>query len=191
MTDKKIQDLMNKGNEAVKKGRLTKAIEIFQKITESDKENFDAWYTMAMVYLDLGNFTKSAECHRKIIEIDPQAKYFRDLGLILAKSGNVDEGIEYIEIAVDRDPADDYAWYQLGNLQISKEDKMGAMMSWSQAIKINPEYKEAWESLGMINAQAGNLEQSLQCFEKALELAPADESVQQNVAFIRNKLGID
>jgi tetratricopeptide (TPR) repeat protein/peroxiredoxin len=62
--------------------------------------------------------------------------------------------------------------YNLGTLNLRKNDFPQGRQYLEKAIQVRPDYPEAWNNLGMMAAQQGQLDEAIQDFEKALQLRP-------------------
>jgi len=62
--------------------------------------------------------------------------------------------------------------YNLGTLNLRKNDFQEARQYLEKAIQVRPDYPEAWNNLGMMAAQQGQLDEAIQDFQKSLQLRP-------------------
>ena len=74
------------------------------------------------------------------------------------------------------------AYYLMGDIAQSLQDC-------DEVIKRNPHHFGALSGYGLLYVQRGELERALEYFERALEINPNMEGVEQSVAMIRYKLG--
>ena len=93
-------------------------------------------------------------------------------GVAMFQHGFLDQAAESFQqvIAVKPDNAD--AYYNLGTLNLRRNDFAQARQYLEQAVKLRPNHSEAWNNLGMIAAQQGNLEEAIEDFEKSVALRP-------------------
>jgi tetratricopeptide (TPR) repeat protein len=76
------------------------------------------------------------------------------------------------------------AYYLMGDYDQSLKDC-------DEVIKRNPQHFGALSGYGLIYIKRGELERALEYFEKALDINPNLESVEQSIELIRYKLGKD
>ena len=74
------------------------------------------------------------------------------------------------------------AYYLIGDYDQSLKDC-------DEVIKRNPSHFGALSGYGLIYVQRGELERALEYFERALEINPNLEGVEQSIALIRHRLG--
>jgi Flp pilus assembly protein TadD len=60
-----------------------------------------------------------------------------------------------------------------------------AAIHWEQATKLDPNYAEAWNNLGVAYEQQGRFEDALKAYKKAMELQPGNQMVRQNYDLFR------
>ena len=55
-----------------------------------------------------------------------------------------------------------------------------AIYRWQRAVEIDPSYAEAYNDLAIAYEHEGELDKARQAYEKALELAPGNQTIKQN-----------
>jgi Flp pilus assembly protein TadD len=60
-----------------------------------------------------------------------------------------------------------------------------ATIHWEEATKIDPNYAEAWNDLGVAYEQLGRFEDARKAYEKAIKLEPNNQMVRQNYDLFR------
>ncbi|MDE3187031.1 MAG: tetratricopeptide repeat protein, partial [Acidobacteriota bacterium] len=73
-------------------------------------------------------------------------------------------------IAAKPDNAD--AYYNLGTLNLRKNDFSEARRYLEMTVKLRPDYPEAWNNLGMIAAQQGRPDEAIRSFQQSLSQRP-------------------
>ena len=63
-------------------------------------------------------------------------------------------------------------WYADAQKRLAQHDAAGATHDLQQALRVDPEYSEAWNAMGVISAQNGNDADAEKYFRKALESEP-------------------
>ena len=101
-------------------------------------------------------------------------------GMALYASGDYNKSIEWFQNALlEANEADraqllnniGVSYLALGQLDLAKE-------KFDEAIKANSSYPYAWINLGVVNGDAGNTDEAIRCYDKAIEL---DNSVAATV----------
>ena len=77
-------------------GNYEKSIDLFEKMMATNPLETSIYTNAGNTYHAIGRMTKSFECHRKALEIDPNCiGSMNGCGLALADGGKEDEAIEY------------------------------------------------------------------------------------------------
>lgn len=64
------------------------------------------------------------------------------------------------------------SWFQLGLKQASAKDFQGAIASWDQALRLNPNLSEAWHNKGSALGRLGKYIEAIQSFDHAVRIDP-------------------
>jgi tetratricopeptide (TPR) repeat protein/peroxiredoxin len=93
-------------------------------------------------------------------------------GVALFQHGYLDEAAESFRQVVAVRPNDPEAYYNLGTLNLRRNDFEQAKQYLEKTIALRPNYPEAWNNLGMMAGQQGDAQMAIEDFKKALELRP-------------------
>jgi Flp pilus assembly protein TadD/peroxiredoxin len=93
-------------------------------------------------------------------------------GVALFQHGYLDQAAESFQQVVAAKPDDAEAYYNLGTLNLRRNDFKEARSYLEQTLKLKPNYPEAWNNLGMIAAQEGHPEEAVKNFQQSLLLRP-------------------
>jgi len=96
-------------------------------------------------------------------------------GIAMFQHGYLDQAAESFQQVIASKPDDPEAYYNLGTLNLRRNDLVQARRYLEQTVKLRPAYPEAWNNLGMISAQEGNPDAAIQNFQQALRLRPSYE----------------
>jgi tetratricopeptide (TPR) repeat protein len=93
-------------------------------------------------------------------------------GVAMFQHGYFEQAAESFQqvIAIKPDNAD--AYYNLGTLNLRRNDLEQARQYLEQAVKLRQNYPEAWNNLGMIAAQQGHPEEAIKDFQQSLAQRP-------------------
>jgi tetratricopeptide (TPR) repeat protein len=116
------------------------------------------------------------------------------LGAHLTKAGRYAEAIEALEKATRLDPSSPQAWRELG-VAYSKDEKLAeATATLEKSLDLDSGHYETWSNLGGVRrrksrqsgriADWGELQKSLEAYEKAIAHKPTDGYAQFNVALL-------
>ncbi|HEV2045513.1 MAG TPA: tetratricopeptide repeat protein [Chthoniobacterales bacterium] len=104
-----------------------------------------------------------------------------NLGSLLLKRGNVDEGIEHFEKVLQIRPTNGKGYSDLGNALLQKGSLNRAMAQFQTAVMISPDDADTQNNLGGALLQQGQLDEAITYFEKALKIRPAHVLAHSNL----------
>ncbi len=93
-------------------------------------------------------------------------------GVAMYQHGYLEQAEESFRQVLLTKPDSAEANYNLGTLNLRKNDFQLARQYLEKTIQLRPDYAEAWNNLGMMAAQQGQLDEAIQNFEKSLQLRP-------------------
>jgi len=108
-------------------------------------ENFQAWTRLGNLYFDTEQPQKAIGAYKKALELhgdDPNI--LTDLGVMYRRAGQPDQAIASFDKAITVAPNHQQARFNKGIVQYyDKHDHEGAITTWEQLLKMNPEAKTA------------------------------------------------
>jgi Flp pilus assembly protein TadD/peroxiredoxin len=93
-------------------------------------------------------------------------------GVALFQHGFLDQAEDSFQQVIAVKPDDPEAYYNLGTLNLSRNNVQQARDYLEQSLKLRPDYPEAWNNLGMIAAQQGMTDEAIRDFHQSLTLRP-------------------
>ena len=93
-------------------------------------------------------------------------------GVALFQRGYLEQSAESFQHVVAAKPDDPEGYYNLGTLNLRRNDFKQAREYLEKTLKLRASYPEAWNNLGMMSAQEGHADEAIQNFEQALLLRP-------------------
>jgi tetratricopeptide (TPR) repeat protein len=121
-----------------------------------------------------------------------------NLGFLFLRRGELDEAISEFQTALDIRSRNTQTHYSLGAalIQSNLGNALARKQFWDaavdhlqQAIKLRPDYADAYFNLGTVLFQQGRLDQAIAQWRKALEIRPRDAEAHSNVASALRKQG--
>lgn len=110
-------------------------------------------------------------------------------GVALFQHGYLDQAAESFQQVVASKPDDPEGYYNLGTLNLRRNDFVEARRYLEQTLKLRPNYPEAWNNLGMMSAQEGHAEEAIGNFQQALLLRPGYEIALLNLGNVYRRQG--
>jgi tetratricopeptide (TPR) repeat protein len=93
-------------------------------------------------------------------------------GVAMFQHGYLDQAAESFQQVIALKPDNADAYYNLGTLNLRRNDFEQARQYLEQAVKLRQDYPEAWNNLGMIAAQLGHPEEAIKNFQQSLAQRP-------------------
>ena len=93
-------------------------------------------------------------------------------GVAMYQHGYLEQAAESFRQVLLTKPDNADANYNLGTLNLRKNDFQQARQYLEKTVQLRPDYPEAWNNLGMMAAQQGQLDEAIQDFEKSIQLRP-------------------
>ena len=93
-------------------------------------------------------------------------------GVAMFQHGFLEQAAESFKQVIATKPDNADAYYNLGTLNLRKDDFEQARQYLEKAVKLRPNYPEAWNNLGMIAAQQGHPEEAIPDFQQSLTQRP-------------------
>jgi Flp pilus assembly protein TadD/peroxiredoxin len=93
-------------------------------------------------------------------------------GVAMFQHGYLEAAAESFKQVIEQKPNDAEAYYNLGTLNLHRNNLPEARRYLEQTVKMRPNYPEAWNNLGMIAAQQGLPDDAARNFQQSLSLRP-------------------
>lgn len=126
-------------------GRFEESLEVIERWLRAEMDNYSpdldgAYYHRALVYAAMGRIEEAESICRKDISEDKRGSYLGSLGCNFSYTGRHKDGIRLLEEALDMDPDDMHANFDLGQAYVRAGDLDAAMRQYEILRGIN----EAW-----------------------------------------------
>ena len=93
-------------------------------------------------------------------------------GVAMFQHGYLEQASESFQQVIAAKPNDAEGYYNLGTLNLRRNNFAQAREYLRQTLKLKPNYPEAWNNLGMMAAQEGHADEAIQNFKQSLQLRP-------------------
>lgn len=164
------------GYSRFKAGRYDEALVALRRAIELDPLYAGAYANIGLLYWTQGNAVESVKYFGKAVDISPfefGAELYNPYGLALLATGQKDEAIKALNNAVECDPDNLDARYNLGNAYYSRGLSEKAVEAYREVLRQNPRYVEAHINLGMALAGLGDADKAAESYRRALALSAA------------------
>jgi len=94
-------------------------------------------------------------------------------GVAMFQHGYLEQAAESFQQVIAAKPDDPEGYYNLGTLNLRRNNFAEARRYLEQTLKLRPNYPEAWNNLGMMAAQEGRADEAIRDFQQSLSLRPS------------------
>lgn len=157
-------------------GRLAEALEIYRRILDVDRNNFNALHLSGLIARQQGDLPRAIELVGRSVAVNP---YFiqaqNNLGQMLRSAGQGPAATARYRLAVTVDPAAGESWRGLGALLAGEGGAVGAAASvgpLNHAVRVEPGSAAAWYDLGLALRGAERLYDAIAACQTATRLQP-------------------
>jgi tetratricopeptide (TPR) repeat protein len=122
---------------------------------------------------------------------NPEVDALLKSGIRHMEEGRMGQAVEAFTRIIERLPDFAEGWNKRATAYYMMGDYDQSLKDCDEVIKRNPQHFGALSGYGLIYIRRGELERALEYFERALEINPNMESVEQSIELIRYKLSKD
>ena len=178
------------GNRLLEMMDYTSAIEAYDKATDINPNNGDAWYNKATALSDLGQYEDAITAYDKAIALNPDdADAWFDKGYALDELGQYEEAIKAYDKALIINQNDGDAWYNKGIALDNLGRYEEAIKAYDKATNINPDDAGAWYNKGIVLDSVGRYDEAIKAYDKATDLDPNYVDAWYNKGIALDNLG--
>jgi Tfp pilus assembly protein PilF len=182
---------INEALESISIGDYSYALSCLDKALEFDPKNAKAFFHQGNAFAKLEKYQEAMKSYQKAWEIDPNPKYTsavsRLLGMIAGYIEKKEKGYEpeaidiHEKIQKNVDSATKNAEIEIADVgSLTREgkdlDNLGkhneAIEYFDKAIKIDPNYADAWNNKGVALKNLGKHNEAIECYDKAIKIDP-------------------
>jgi len=131
---------------------------------------------LAGIYFGLGDQANAVKYAEEVGEGTGQdAQLLTQMAGILASSGHADRALRLLDLAIDREPARGETYFPKAIILLNQKRLAEAEQTVKQGLTHAPDSAVGYYYLGRISIEAGNVEQALNSFERAISVNPVFE----------------
>lgn len=171
---------------ATKLSKPEEAISFFNKSIELNTAFEDAYIQLAYVYaLDLLDNDKAISILQSLVQHNPQNKdAWKGLGYIYHALKKYPEASQNFYKVISLDPKDADVFYRLCSLANDQGKYSNAVSFANSCLQLNPNHINVYLEKGYAHRMLQQLDDSIACYKKALELDPKNETAARNLEAI-------
>jgi tetratricopeptide (TPR) repeat protein len=166
-----------------------KAVVPMQRSLALNPNQAPGWHALGVTYIQLKRNADAVGAISKAIKLNPnQPNYYNNLAVAYAEMARWQDA--YNTLNDERDLAEKLnnpmVWYNLGNAYSRLEQAPPAVAAYQRAIKLNPNWAQAWTNLGTMLQWGGNIQGAEQAYTRGAQLG--DTLAAQNNARLQRAL---
>jgi protein O-mannosyl-transferase len=187
---RKYRPQANLGNALKDAGRITEAIEHFNKAMELKGEPSEMYNNLGNAYDKLGRIEESIQYYKKALVLNPDlAAAHYNLAAALASRGKTDEAIAEYHQALRLEPEDSDALSNLGFALAGQGNFGEAIECYKKALALEPDNVVTHGRLGLALAGAGKTDEAIKEFRIVLSARPEDAEMHRNLGILLERQG--
>lgn len=184
------------GVTAFQQGNYQAADTYFRQAIQNDPNNADAYYNLGANFHRMAklqnrpiDYQQAESYYQQCLARNPnQADCYRGLAVLLAEQNRGPEAIAMVQRWAQISPQSSAPYIELARLNDEFGNKGAAQDALVQAISKDPNNPRALAALGKLREEAGDTQQALLNYQRALAANPNMPAVQQRVASIQQTL---
>ena len=138
------------------------------KAKDLDSQFLTAWKWLGVVNNEMNNFDESLLAFGEAIKLNPgDSKLYVRRARLFSKNGQFEQGIEDLRLAAEMDPDNRRIWFYLGDILSRMDKPEGVIEYFDKAVKIAPNYGEAFLGKAKAFAQLKDYKRAEENFEKS------------------------
>jgi len=163
--ENRVRSVFERGNIAIKQGRLDEACSIFKTLTHEFPKLANGHFALSRVEGALGDFQAAREAILKAIEINPNNPGFQNqLGIIFFQMGNHNEAEDAFRQALSIESTNVDGHINLAEVACAKGQYDMADRHYQQALSGQPDNVDLLVASGKTACKADKFEAALRCF---------------------------
>ncbi|WP_031435319.1 tetratricopeptide repeat protein [Methylomarinum vadi] len=160
---------------------IKEAIFSYRKTLRLKPDLTAAHYNLAALLQAQGLLEEAAGHYRKAVELNPTFfEALGNLGTVLQQQGLLKQAEEYYRRALALN-ADARGYFNLGTVLYGLGQHQEAIEAFQEAIKLDPEFADAWNSMGETRRDQGQMDEAVRCYRKAITLQPKHSRARYNM----------
>lgn len=172
-----IKAALDRAEELLKLGLVPPAKMVVDQLLRVDSRNLNGLQLKGLIEYRSRNYVEAIKVFNLAVEVnETNPDNYNNLALCYLHSGNPTKGLECIVKACELRPNDVNFLNNWGFLERSNNNFDNAIDKFKQSLAIK-EQATTWQSLGSVYGAVRNLDEAINCFQKAIELNNSEEDV--------------
>jgi tetratricopeptide (TPR) repeat protein len=158
------------------KGRVIESIQQLKQIVRANPANGSAYFYLASLYTQMGEYPFAERYIQRAIEINPkQGEYYHQLGLIRYRQKQWPAALKLFQqaLAVGSGRNEASVLKSLGDVELDLFDRDAAFQAYTRASTLQPDDAQIRLALGRFHLERGEPERAIEHLLAALEADPS------------------
>jgi Tfp pilus assembly protein PilF len=178
------------GNALKDAGKITEAIEQFNKALELKANPSEIYNSLGTAYNKLGRIEESIQYYKKALGLNPTlAAAHHNLATALARQGKTDEAIAEYRQSLHFEPENSDTLSNLGFAMAGQGNFGEAIECYKKALELEPDNVITHGRLGLALAGAGKTDEAIKEFRIVLIARPDDAEMHRNLGILLERQG--
>jgi len=174
--DLKGDDLTEAANGALERGNFQAAVDLLNRLTETDPKNKTAWLNLGRAYMGLRETDKAVDAFRKQAEANPYDEYaYNSLGWAYTTERKYDDAATAYQKAIEINPLSEYAHAALGAMYAEAHQYDKAVPELEKAVSLKSDNAFLQINLGDAYLNLGQDDKALSAFDRAVDISATPE----------------
>ena len=185
----KKEEMFNEAKKLHQSGQIKEAQELYKKIINKDKNNFQLFFLLGTSFLQTTNYLEAISYLDNAIKLNSNyADAYNNRGIALAEIKNYSDAIKDYEICIKLKPnfPDAYINKGISLKEIGKYDD--ALKDYKTVLKLFPRSTKAYTNLGNLQKEQQKYEDAIKSYEKAISLDETNYIAYNNLGIIYQEL---
>jgi len=172
------------------RGDLHAAVTAARKAAELSPLDSEAVSLVAVYLTEEGHAQEAADFLAPYVDaVRPDIDLLTARGMALATQGRREEALATFARARQADPSNAMVLVNIGTVHLMANDRVRARQAFEAALDIDPGVARAHNSLGVIAAREGRLDEAVERWKRAVALDPADYQTLFNLGSVLRDRG--
>ncbi len=147
---------------------------LLHQVAEADPKMYIVPFMLGEAAARAQKWEEASAAFQKCLQLNPKFdQAMTGLAGALFRQGAVDGAMSWLQRALQYNPQNYRAWYELASLQL-KTDKAAAASAFEKSVAIQPNFAFGWRDLGALQVQQGDYDAAARNLVKAVELGLVD-----------------
>jgi tetratricopeptide (TPR) repeat protein len=173
-------------------GNTKAAVEFLTQAAKLKPDMFRPQYNLGQIYEAQGKYKEAADAYRRAVglkidaglgetPVNVMSAYF-NLGNVYAMMNQHEQAVAALQEVIRRLPEPYHTpHYNVGLSQAALGKQQEAVESFKEAVKIKPDYWEAYYNMGVAYGKLEDYPRAVEAFKRTLELKPDDAQARYNL----------